>query len=124
MSVKINGAVYRNIPGEAEGIDTPSLTINGAPLSGGTQLYKHSLANFAGTTPLIVYNLSADKINSHASLVASLPIQMFFNEKLICGWGQTGFTEFTYYGFSEYGQVEGIVTHDWETVPVDTVTPL
>ena len=43
MSVKINGAVYRNIPGEAEGIDTPSLKINGAPLSGGTKLYKHSL---------------------------------------------------------------------------------
>ena len=46
MSVKINGAIFRNVPGESEGIDTPSLLINGQPISGGsgTQLYKHTVA--------------------------------------------------------------------------------
>ena len=41
MGVKINGAIFRNVSEESEGIDTPSLLVNGQPLSGGTQLYQH-----------------------------------------------------------------------------------
>jgi hypothetical protein len=42
MAVTINGKIFRNVKSGSEGIDTPSLTINGEPISGGgTQLYKH-----------------------------------------------------------------------------------
>ena len=42
MAVTINGKIFRNTGG-SEGIDAPSITINGSPISGGTQLYKHIL---------------------------------------------------------------------------------
>ena len=68
MSVKINGAILRNIPSEQEGIDTPSLLINGQPISGGgTQLYKHVTSiedNYETTWDLVFITTSQTSLEN------------------------------------------------------------
>lgn len=63
MSTIINGKIFRNVEGGDEGIDTPSLKINGQPLSGGTQLYQHKL-HFSNDYDVKLITLNSTKITN------------------------------------------------------------
>lgn len=54
MAIIINGKIARNVPNGAEGIDVPSIKVNGSALEAGTKLYKHTI--LSGTKKIIYIN--------------------------------------------------------------------
>lgn len=69
MAVTINGKIYRNVKNGQEGI-----FINGQPVGGGTQLYKHSVTFKMDEGDGEPIEVSADLINTVSTSLAGKAI--------------------------------------------------